>query len=128
LLIAHPTDAALSTGLAETWLWEILGAVAIGCGLGWLAARLMRFAEGHELIGKSSILTIALALAFTVVALVKLLGSDGILAAFAAGYVFRVNTDDRTDAEEDCRCTTAPTRWCGPRSPGWCWPPPWPTG
>ncbi|EKV31775.1 hypothetical protein C882_3526 [Caenispirillum salinarum AK4] len=101
LMVHHPTREALSKWLLETWLWEVLAAAAVGLAAGWLASLLLRGARKAGLTGETSMVTITLALAFTSVAAVKLMGSDGILAAFCAGATFRVVTHDRTDEENE---------------------------
>lgn len=101
LMFHNPTREALSKWVLETWLWEVLAAAAVGLAAGWLASVLMRGARKAGMTGETSMVTITLALAFTSVAAVKLMGSDGILAAFCAGATFRVVTNDRTDDENE---------------------------
>lgn len=101
LMLNHPPGEALHTWIVETWLWEVLAAVVAGLAAGWLAARLIELAQRHGLTGETSVLTTTLALAFTAVAAVKLMGSDGILAAFAAGVMFRRHTTSQTDEENE---------------------------
>lgn len=101
LMMSHPPAEALRTWFIETWLWEVAAAVLLGVLIGWAAGRLLHTAHAHGLTSENSMITMTLALAFVSVALVKLIGSDGILAAFAAGAVFPLDTSDRTDEENE---------------------------
>ncbi|TPK10248.1 hypothetical protein FJ543_22225 [Mesorhizobium sp. B2-5-7] len=55
--------------------------------LGWLAGHLLTWARRQPFCQHHSIATIALASSLTVLAFVRLIGSDGILAVFASGLV-----------------------------------------
>lgn len=99
LMMAHPSGEALSRWLLETWLWDILAAAAIGLAAGWIASWIARGADRRGYSGEASIFTLTLALAFVTVSAVKLLGSDGILAAFCAGATFRTHTSQQTEEE-----------------------------
>lgn len=101
LMLAHPPGEALRLWLVETWLWEILAAVAVGLAAGWIASWLANTARRLGVTGETSLVTMTLALAFVAVSAVKLMGSDGILAAFCAGAVFRTHTTAHTDDENE---------------------------
>ena len=77
-------------------------AVTIGVAVGWVVARLVRAADAWAWIDRKSLLGLSVALSFLVLTLAKLAGSDGILAAFAAGIAFRltVNYDAEYDEQE----------------------------
>ncbi len=88
LLLQHSTPQPLTEWLTRVLLWEILGAVAMGVAAGWLAGRILVWAYRQPFSESHSTVTVALALALTVLAAVRLSGSDGILAVFAAGLMF----------------------------------------
>lgn len=89
LLLTKPAGEAVVHWLTVTLLWKVLGAVAIGAALGWLAGRAMVWAYAQPFSEPVSGLTASVALALTAVACVHLIGSSGILAAFVAGLLFK---------------------------------------
>lgn len=66
-------------------LWEVGGAVCLGVLFGLAADYLLRWAEAKQTIEQHSFLAFTLALTLFVLGATKLLGTDGILAVFAAG-------------------------------------------
>ena len=88
LLIEHPPAAAFSEWATRVLLWEVLAAVGFGAATGWAAGWLLLWAYRQPFSEDHSLVTIGLALSVTVLSVVRLAGSDGILAVFAAGIVF----------------------------------------
>ncbi len=88
LLLTQPPGEAVAHWLTQTLPWQVLGAVAIGAGLGWAAGRALVWAYAQPFSERVSGLTASVALALATVAWVHLIGSSGILAAFVAGLVF----------------------------------------
>jgi sodium/hydrogen antiporter len=88
LLIELPPGAAVREWFFSIVLWNVAGSVAIGLVIGFAAARLTRWAERSEKRGPTYILVFSSALALFALAVGELLGTDGILAVFAAGIVF----------------------------------------
>jgi NhaP-type Na+/H+ or K+/H+ antiporter len=89
LLLTYPPGEAVAHWLTETVAWGVLGAIAVGLGLGWLAGKMLVWAYAQPFSERVSGLTASVALALATVAWVHLIGSSGILAAFAAGLVFQ---------------------------------------
>lgn len=87
LLLTRSIDEALENWLTAILLWEIGAAVVIGLAAGWLSGRLLVWAYNQPFSESHSTVTIGLALTITVLAAVQLIGSDGILAVFAAGLM-----------------------------------------
>ena len=74
------------------WLWHVvvvqtLGGIAIGAAAGWLTTRAMGFTQRHDLSREASLAAVAVALAVALLGATKLIGSDGILAAFVAALM-----------------------------------------
>jgi NhaP-type Na+/H+ or K+/H+ antiporter len=82
-------------------LWEVAAAVLLGSIISYVAGRLLLWAEAKQTIEKQSFLAYTVALSLTVLGGVKLLGSDGILAVFAAGTVFSMVVGGSERAEEE---------------------------
>ncbi|SFF86410.1 cation:proton antiporter [Blastococcus tunisiensis] len=80
-------------------LWQVLGAVALGAGIGWLGGRALAVGEEHGSTDTGPRLLFTAVLALTVLGLSGLVHVDGILAVFVAGLAFNlVSTGaDRTD-------------------------------
>eukprot|EP00742_Colponemidia_sp_Colp-10_P010363 GILJ01011375.1.p1 GENE.GILJ01011375.1~~GILJ01011375.1.p1 ORF type:complete len:506 (+),score=38.47 GILJ01011375.1:67-1584(+) len=77
--------------LLEVWLWEVVFGCLVGGALGWLSARFLEVAVKKKLMEKESILAFSIALAFFVLGITEILGTDSILAVFIAGSVFSGN-------------------------------------
>lgn len=89
LLLTAPVDQALESWVLDKVLLGVVGAVALGMALGYLAGHIERWARRNDYPEETSAITVTVGLALAVLGAVKLLGSDGILAVFAAGLVFR---------------------------------------
>lgn len=87
LLLIHPVGEAFKLWGLETFLWEIVLAVALGAAAGWICGRILDWAYRQTFSERHSMLTIGLALSVTVLAFVHMMGSDGILAVFVSGLV-----------------------------------------
>lgn len=80
-------------------LYEVGGGVLIGIVTGWLACRVLRWARARPDAQPASMLTAVIALALTALAGARVIGSDGVLAAFVAGAVLNAG-DWETKAEQ----------------------------
>lgn len=93
LLVTEPAAAAWADWGLRVLLWEVLGAVLIGAACGEAAGRLLVWAVRQPSSEAHSITTIGLALSITVLFFVRMIGSDGILAVFAAGLLLKRHLD-----------------------------------
>ena len=100
LMIHYPPDQALTHWVVDKLLWEVLAAVAAGLLIGYVAGHVQRWSEARGYLEETSMLTVTVALSFTVLGAVKLMGSDGILAVFAAGIAFNNVAEQQDEAEE----------------------------
>ncbi|MTJ52530.1 sodium:proton antiporter [Anabaena sp. UHCC 0253] len=101
LILTKPPGEALLHWLTKTLLWEVGAAVVMGGLIGFLAGRLLQWSEAKQTLEKQSFLAYTVALSLAVLGFVKLLGSDGILAVFAAGITFDMVVGGRERAEEE---------------------------
>jgi NhaP-type Na+/H+ or K+/H+ antiporter len=90
LLLNRPTHEALLHWLTKTLLWEVGGAILLGALIGYGSGRLVQWAEAKNTTHNRSFFSFTVALSILVLAAVKLLGSDGILAVFVAGIVLNL--------------------------------------
>lgn len=88
LLLENPGAAAWQEWLVKVVLWQIGAAVVFGVALGWLVGKALNLAEEKATIDHSSFLAITLALTLAALGLGKVIGTDSILAVFAAGIAF----------------------------------------
>lgn len=89
LVMTDPSGrAVLGSWLLQAVVLHVVGAVAIGCLLGFVTGRLARLAIRWDTMVRASFLGIALALSLLTVGLVRLFGGDGLIGVFAAGLVF----------------------------------------
>lgn len=100
LVLEHPLQRALTDWLLRTLLWEVGFAIGIGALMGAGAGMVERKSSEYEFLEETSLLSVTVALTFAVLGGVKLLGSDGILAAFVAGLLFNQFADPSDEAEE----------------------------
>lgn len=89
LLLQNPPVAALSEWFLRIFVWEICFAVVLGLAAGWLTGRLLIWAYDQPFSESHSTVTIGIALSITILAAVRLIGSDGILAVFFAGLMLK---------------------------------------
>ncbi|GAB2804214.1 sodium:proton antiporter [Halomonas shantousis] len=101
LLLTKPDASAWTEWLVKVLLWEVGGSILlgalIGLGVGWA----LRWAERHDMISQPSFLSLTIALTLLTLGVGKLLGTDSILAVFAAGVAFDQQTGgkERSEAE-----------------------------
>lgn len=100
-LIAGDMGAALTRWLVDVVLVGVLLAVAAGAVLGALAGWALRTADRHDLVEEHSFLSFSVALSLLAVSGAKLAGSDGILAAFAAGIALNLTIDRKEEQAEE---------------------------
>ncbi|MAT16518.1 MAG: sodium:proton exchanger [Planctomyces sp.] len=87
LLLIHP-DQAWSDWFINILLWDVIGGAALGALAGALAGKLLTRVRKSEASDEASLLTVSVTLSLTILGALKLAGSDGLLAAFAAGLVY----------------------------------------
>jgi NhaP-type Na+/H+ or K+/H+ antiporter len=80
--------------------WQVLGALALGAGVGWLAGRAIRLGEEHGAVSHGPMLLFTVVLAFAVLGVSGVLHLDGILAVFVAGLAFNVTVTGSDRAAE----------------------------
>nr|WP_299379395.1 cation:proton antiporter [uncultured Halomonas sp.] len=101
LLLTKPTGAAWLEWFFQVWLWEVGGSVLIGAVLGWCFGKLLKWSEHKGFFDQPSFLAISLALTLLVLGVGKLLGTDSILAVFAAGIAYDQRVKGKERNEED---------------------------
>jgi sodium/hydrogen antiporter len=101
LLLTRSADAALHHFLLHTLLWQVVVATLIGLAIGFGGAKLLRAAEARDLIESDWRLVYTVALSLLAVGVGRLLGSDELLLAFAAGAAFVqvISSEDREHEE-----------------------------
>lgn len=107
LFATLPMMALTRVDVAGGWLVEgllrgvLLGAAA-GAAAGFAAARLLEWAKRRHSIENHSLLSFTVALSLTVLAVCRLLDTNGIVAVFAAGLAFNLASDTaQKHAEEN---------------------------
>ena len=100
LMLEHAPERAITDWLFETILWEVGAAIALGALIGLGAGWIERESHKHDFLEETSLLSVTVAFTFAVLGGVKLLGSDGILAAFVAGLLFNQFANATDEAAE----------------------------
>ncbi|WP_218836347.1 cation:proton antiporter domain-containing protein [Halorarum salinum] len=102
LLLEHSPRRAVVDWVLGTLLWEVGFALVAGAAVGAAAGAVEAKSREHEFLEETSLLSVTVAFTFAVLGGVKLLGSDGILAAFVAGMAFNrfANPGDETDEQK----------------------------
>jgi NhaP-type Na+/H+ or K+/H+ antiporter len=103
LMITRPAGEAATHWLSYTLLWEVLGAILIGAVIGYAIGHVQRWVQRafSNQMERMSLLTVTLALSLVVLGLVKFIGSDGILAVFAAGLAFNVVVQGQEESRQE---------------------------
>ena len=96
--------------LLHAFLWETGSAVVLGAAAGYVASRMMAWAAGQCVSERSSLLTMALALALGVMTGLQAIGGNGVLGAFVAGAVFNDAYEDEHQEHQE-HFTEAITRF-----------------
>ena len=100
LALERPPGRAIVDWLVGTLLWEVGAAVIVGAAVGAAAGLMERESSEYAFLEETSLLSVTVALTFAVLGGVRLLGSDGILAAFVAGLLFNQFADASDENEE----------------------------
>lgn len=90
-----------STWVVEAVLVGVGLAALIGGAVGYGAARLLTFAEGHKLIEKTSLLGYSIAFSLLTLGGSHLVGADSMISVFLAGMVFNLCLRRYEEHEEE---------------------------
>lgn len=101
LMIQEPPGRAILQWLTRIILWEMLGAVVLGALIGYAAGKVLGWARRRGDVRDPSFLAYSIALALTALGSTRLVGTDGILAVFAAGLAFNMAVDVQTAEREE---------------------------
>lgn len=100
LLLTRPVADAWRELALSTFAFEVVGALVLGLGLGFVVAQLFRWAQRFSWMERTSKLGFFLPFGLLVLGLLKLIGTDGILAVFIAAAVFGQRVSDAAEAEQ----------------------------
>jgi NhaP-type Na+/H+ or K+/H+ antiporter len=98
---AHDTWHDLDTWALHIVLWETGSAIVLGAGAGYLASILLKWAAGQIDAERSSLLTIALALAVATLTGLQAVGSNGVLGAFVAGALLNNAYEEESQEHQE---------------------------
>lgn len=101
LMLTRPSHEAVSHWLTKTLLWEVIAATVIGIVIGYVAAKLLQFADERDLIEGEWRLIYTVALALFTAGLGRIIATDEVLLVFAAGVVFTQLLSEEERNEED---------------------------
>ncbi len=101
LLINFSTGEAVKHLLLDTLLFGTVGAVICGIILGYLTARLLIWITTKAEIETPPLLSTTLALALASLGVVKIIGSEGLLAVFVSGLVFNIVIRRETEEKQE---------------------------
>lgn len=100
LVLTQPQGEVISQWLVDVIGWQIGGAVLVGALLGYGSSRLLTWTESVGIVEKGTFLAYTFALTFVVLGAARLLGVDGVLAAFVAGIAYRMGPGTEEPTEE----------------------------
>jgi sodium/hydrogen antiporter len=100
LMLGHPPGEATSRWLVESVLVGVIGGSVIGCAVGYVAARLLIFAEDRGIIEDPSLLGYTVAFSLLTLGGAALAGADALISVFLAGLVFNLASRERDEEDE----------------------------
>ncbi|KAF2454491.1 Sodium/hydrogen exchanger family-domain-containing protein [Lineolata rhizophorae] len=111
----HDGGAGKAIGMwfYETWVYTIILSVIYGAVVGWLARKLLQWAERNKYVDRESFLVFAIAIALFLVGTVGMIGSDDVLACFIAGNTI----DDSLQPTIDMLLNVSIFIWFGANCP-----------
>lgn len=91
VLIAIAVAGPLTAGaaIAES-LWQVVGSVLLGAGIGWLGGKALRLGARHGATASAPALFFTVVLALGILGAAGVLKVDGVLAVFIGGLAFNV--------------------------------------
>ena len=101
LMLERPAGEAVAQWLTRVILWEVLGAVVLGALIGYAFGKLLSWARKRGEIREPSFLAYTIAVALAALGSTRLVGTDGILAVFAAGIALNMVISSGAQQEED---------------------------
>lgn len=102
LLLLHPPQQAVTDWLIFVLAKEVLGGLALGLVVGLASGLLLRWYCRQPFREDTSVLTLSIALALTVLTVGRMVGVDGILGVFVSGLVLKrfICSDDDQASEQ----------------------------
>ncbi|KAF9459813.1 Cation/H+ exchanger [Collybia nuda] len=101
-LILDPTPhQAFSHWILIGWFYQVVMGVTIGAVLGFVFSHIMSFSHRHGFIDRESYVAQYLALAIFTTGIVSTIGSDDLLAVFAAGSAISWNGEFNKHTEDE---------------------------
>ncbi|MCC9136982.1 cation:proton antiporter [Pontibacter silvestris] len=101
LLLLQKPEGAWQEWLLKPVLWETGGGILFGVLIGYTAGKLLVKARNINWMTKSVLLSFSLSLGFTVLGLLEIIKSNGILGVFAAGFAANLVLDKDEDLEQE---------------------------
>lgn len=101
LLLMEKSDHVWKEWLLVPILWETLGGIIIGIAIGYVAGKLLISARDAGWMSVTVLLSFSLSLGFFALGLLELIGSNGILGVFAAGFAANRSLDKEEDIEQE---------------------------
>jgi NhaP-type Na+/H+ or K+/H+ antiporter len=97
----HSISQDVGGWVLEAVLWQVGSAIVVGAALGYAAGFLLKWATRQPGADRSSLLTIALALAIATLAGLQAINGNGVLGAFVAGAVLKHAYDDEAQEHQE---------------------------
>ena len=100
LMLGHTPGEAWTRWATESLLLGVIGAAAMGCLVGYVAAKLLSFAEKRKIVENTSLLGYTVAFSLLTLGFAQLLAMDALISVFLAGLVFNLSIEEREEREE----------------------------
>ncbi|EKM81148.1 hypothetical protein AGABI1DRAFT_112841 [Agaricus bisporus var. burnettii JB137-S8] len=101
ILLDSTLGDAIKDWVLVGWLFQVILGSIVGAVIGYIFAYVMKFSHKRSFSNHESYMAQCLALAILTMGIVKTIGSDDLLGAFAAGYTFTAWDDDSDDYSDD---------------------------
>lgn len=101
LLLAESSENAWSDWFFKILLWENLGAIVIGAGIGLVTGRLITYVNKKDELTSKAFLSFSVALSFLMLAGLELIHTNGVVGVFACGLGLNHVMDDKHELKAE---------------------------
>ncbi len=101
ITVMEAHDLPFMDWLTEVLLWQNIGAVLFGAGLGFIVGKAFSFFQKRKAMVTKTLLAVALSFTFFVLSFFSVIKMNGIIGVFAAGTVFQMLIQEEMETRHE---------------------------